>query len=220
MAGAQGKHNIASPVRPDGEVDWYILKMEWLTTSVSLAGLAEKYEIPQHTVRSRYYREKWSKQLKKFNTDVTEAYDKIKDSKAQEMAERLNIIDDQVVFLSQQMLDIAEEQIAELKDAETRHEKVTMAKELINTLEAGSRLLKNAQANVRLAGGKATEITENRDTKVVMDEDEKDRISNEFGFLEKKPVVKRQPLIVVDSSKSSQDSQTEGDNIRQETISP
>jgi hypothetical protein len=42
--------------------DWIELKNEYLTTSISLRGLAQKYKIPYSTVNSRSNKEKWTQE--------------------------------------------------------------------------------------------------------------------------------------------------------------
>lgn len=45
-----------------GKYDWVKLKNEYLTTNISLRGLAEKHNIPFSTVNARSSREEWGKQ--------------------------------------------------------------------------------------------------------------------------------------------------------------
>lgn len=69
--------------------DWIKLKNEYLTTNISLRGLAEKHGIPFNTIKSRCSKEDWGKQKPEVQQKIaTEATQKTIDS---EIARKVKI---------------------------------------------------------------------------------------------------------------------------------
>lgn len=51
--------------------DWVKLKNEYLTTNISLRGLAEKYDMPFSTINARSSKEKWGKQKPEIQNKIS-----------------------------------------------------------------------------------------------------------------------------------------------------
>lgn len=192
MAGNQ--HISESPVmmeievkKKDELVDWDILKYEWVTTGISLGGLAQKYNIPFYSVKNAHVRGKWGEALKEFNAMVDDAYMKALEIKAENRASRIFDLDEMVVVVSEKMMDLVEHQVDKLRriidgDEEDSESSV---KDIINTIKEASMALKNCHYNVRLANDQATNILEERAVNKKLNDEERLRIAKEFQYLER-----------------------------------
>lgn len=52
------------------QYDWIQLKNEYLTTNISIRGLAKKYDIPYSTVNSRSNKEKWAQEKPEIQSKI------------------------------------------------------------------------------------------------------------------------------------------------------
>lgn len=173
--------------KEEGSIDWDALKYEWITTGVSLGGLAQKYNIPFYSIKNAYVRGKWGEALKEFNAMVDDAYMKALEIKAEGRASRILDLDEMVVVVSEKMMDVIEHQVDKLRDIIDGGEPdgESDIKSIINTIKEASFALKNCHYNVRLANDQATNILEERAVNKKLSDEERLRIAKEFQYLER-----------------------------------
>lgn len=226
MAGSTGKHynmvergankKTMETIKTGGrsknklsERNWDLLREEWVTTNVSLSGLAYKYEIPICTVRKHYYNHDWKSHLAEYNSMVDKSIDEARKAKAQHLAERIVDLDEVVMSVSERIVEIVEENLSKLSGEKERRS----AKDVISVLKTASDTLKNAHYNIRLSGDKATGIIDtNSEVNFNNSEEENERIRLEYEHIFKgspkdKPVRERKLSQAMDSNESSQDTQ-------------
>lgn len=183
LKGGDGTIVDISPKTKAENVDWAMLKHEWVTTGISLTELADKYELPYYAVRNHYNRDKWKDALHSYNGMVKEAYEKVLAEKAQNLASRVAILDETVVAVSERMMNLIESQIIDLEyKAEADPEVI---KTIVTTIKSASEALKNCHYNVRLANDQATSILEGRGFESRVSEEERIRLEKEFMFLKR-----------------------------------
>lgn len=167
------------------KTNWGALKQEWISTNVSLNGLAQKYELNTYTVLNHYRKENWAWELKKFNKFIDEKYDEALLAKAKDFAERASQLDSVVLNASEKIANILEFKIDQIVNNEDKlvHSEL---EDLAKTLKAASKALMNTHHNIRLASNRSTEITEINDNtdvdkkiKAYLDEEDVDHLIEE-----------------------------------------
>jgi len=151
------------PTSRKNKTDWEILKHEWVTTDVTLSDLANKYGLSFTAVRNKYQQQKWSEDLKKYKNYVQEEYDLAMREKARNLASRVTQLDEAVLSASERVIQIVDENLQKVKTAK----EVNSLKQISIALKIASEALKNSHYTVRLAGDKATEIVDSRNSHTV-----------------------------------------------------
>jgi hypothetical protein len=196
MAGTQGKmNNMASAPKKKqvrstkqraennskyADRDWIALREEWVTTNITLMGLAQKYGIPFTTVRYKYQFDHWSKFLEEYNGMVDDAIYKAKKAKAESIAQRVVELDEMVLATSERILSVISDQMDEVLVTSKRPD----IKDVISVLKHASDAMKNVHYNIRLSADKATQIVDNR-IESSLPKEEEERIASELGLLRK-----------------------------------
>lgn len=178
-----------TPWRKNSEsINWDTLRHEWVTTNISIVGLAEKYELSVSAVRNHYNRYNWKDELRKFHNMVEEAYETALENKAKEIVDRAVELDAVILKASEQIASIIENQVneltKELEDEDNQGSMITRLDEISKTLKIASETLKNSHYNIRLASDRATSIVkEDENTIRPLSEDENERIDKELGII-------------------------------------
>lgn len=163
------------------KVDWDVLKAEWITTDISLYGLASKYDLSISAVRNHYNKEKWSKELQKFHTQYENAFEDMMRRKAQDFANRAIELDSMILSASEKIVNALEIKLTEVVQ-DARLEKADLD-ELASTLKKASSALKDSLYNIRLASDRATEIvadtTANKKIRDYMDDKDVDSLAEQ-----------------------------------------
>jgi len=201
-----------SPWRKNSEdMDWDSLRHEWVTTNISIVGLAEKYGLSVTSVRNHYNRYNWKYELKKFHNMIDEAYDKALEEKAKEIVDRATELDAVILSASEKIASVIEDQINDLIQEVTIDENgnrpvLTKLDDISRTLKVASETLKNAHYNIRLASDRATNIVQ-QDANVIspLNKDEENRIEEELGLMGDTKVQVKEELI--NQNGKSQDSE-------------
>jgi hypothetical protein len=187
------------PTSRKNKTDWEILKHEWVTTDVTLSDLANKYELSFTAVRNKYQQQKWSEDLKKYKNYVQEEYDLAMREKARNLASRVTQLDEAVLSASERVIQIVDENLQKVKTAK----EVNSLKQISIALKIASEALKNSHYTVRLAGDKATEIVDSRNSHTVdLTDEEKIRIEQELGLIGKSTITQNELLSEGDVSTS------------------
>ena len=204
-----------TPHKKTGVTEWDVLKMEWITTPISLARLAEKYNLSFWMVRQRYYLDRWTDALKDFRKSVKEEYELALGAKAKELADRAATLDQVILSTSEKVVHIIDSEISKLVPNEegkvTDAVSVETLNELVKAMKGASEALKTSHYNIRLAVDKSTSIVEHKGAEVLSGEEE-ERISNELGLIKRRnvqseSVPEEESPCVVDGDKSSPDTQ-------------
>jgi len=185
---ADNKYINTSPWRKNSEeMDWDALRHEWVTTNISVVGLAEKYGLSVTSVRNHYNRYNWKDELRKFHNMIDEAYEAALEKKAKQIAERAIELDAVILKSSEQIAGLIEMQINELNhNISCGNDEVTLEKldSLAKTLKVASETLKNSHYNIRLASDRATSIVKEDENKInPLGEDEQSRVERELGYI-------------------------------------
>lgn len=91
---------------------WKKMKIEYISTDISLRGLEKKYGVPFSAVRSRSEREKWVDQRKSVNTQTTQkSIDLISTQQAQQCAKAFQV--------ANKLLEKIEKAVDAVEDADT-----------------------------------------------------------------------------------------------------
>lgn len=197
------------PTARKNKTDWELIKMEWVTTDVTLSDLANKYGLSFTAVRNKYQQQKWSEELKKYKNYVQEEYDLVMRNKARNLAQRVSQLDEAVLSTSEKVIKIIDEKVHAVKTAKD----VNALKQVSIALKIASEAIKNSHYTVRLAGDKATEIVDSRNSHSIdMTEEEKQRIEQELGLIGKSTITQNELLSegnvpeIVDGTVQPQDS--------------
>lgn len=223
MALTQGKMdsgeenpNVAmdiSPIKKQATANWDALKVEWITTNISLSALAKKYGLTITAVRNHYIRHEWSKALKEYNNMIKDAVDRAMADKAEHIAERVTLLDEAVLSVSEKIVDILDEKISNIaylvsadKESEITPDDRANLDSLVKSLRQASEALKNSHYNIRLSADKATSIVDNRGSaELHLNQTEEERIARELGFIKRKSIPEETSSQIMDGSQSSQD---------------
>jgi len=203
-----------SPIKKQSLVNWDVVKIEWVTTNISLSALAKKYGLTITAVRNHYIRHEWSKALSDYNAQIKDAINRALTDKAEYTAERILLLDESVLSVSEKIIDILDEKVSNIaylisKERESEISEIDRMNfdGLVKSLKSASEALKNSHYNIRLASDKATAIIDNRGTtEVSLNKTEEERIANELGFIKRKSIPEGTSSQVMDSDKPSQDS--------------
>lgn len=197
-------------LRRKQQTDWELLKHEWVTTDITLSDLANKYGLAFTHVRQQYHKNKWSEELKKYKNYVQEEYDLAMREKARNLASRVSELDEAVLSASERVIQIVDENLQKVKTAK----EINSLKQISIALKIASEALKNSHYTVRLAGDKATEIVDSRNSHSVnLTEEEKERIQQELGLIGQSTITQDKLLFegnvpeIVDGTVQPQDSQ-------------
>lgn len=212
-----GDENIemdVSPIKKQSLVNWDVVKIEWITTNISLSALAKKYGLTITAVRNHYIRHEWSKALSDYNAQIKDAINRALTDKAEYTAERILLLDESVLSVSEKIIDILDEKVSNIaylisKERENEISEIDRMNfdGLVKSLKSASEALKNSHYNIRLASDKATAIIDNRGTtEVSLNKTEEERIANELGFIKRKSIPEGTSSQAMDSNKPSQDS--------------
>ena len=198
------------------KTDWETIKYEWVTTDVTLSDLANKYNLSFTQIRNKYQQQNWSEELKKYKNYVQEEYDLVMRGKARNLAQRVSQLDEAVLSASERVISIVDENLQKVKTAK----EVNSLKQISIALKIASEALKNSHYTVRLAGDKATEIVDSRNSHSVdLTDEEKKRIEQELSLIGKSTITQDKLLSernvseVVDGIVQPQDSQEQEPNI-------
>ena len=200
-----------SPIKKQATANWDALKVEWITTNISLSALAKKYGLTITAVRNHYIRHEWSKALKEYNNMIKDAVDRAMADKAEHIAERVVLLDEAVLSVSEKIVDILDEKISNIaylvsadKESEITPDDRANLDSLVKSLRQASEALKNSHYNIRLSADKATSIVDNRGSaELHLNQTEEERIARELGFIKRKPIPEETPPQAMDSSQSS-----------------
>ena len=192
-------HIEAQPLKRKNRDDWDIIRHEWVTTDVSLSDIAEKYGISFNLIKKKYNQQKWSEELKKYKNYVKEEYDLAMREKARSLASRVSQLDEAVLSASEKIIEIVEENLQKVSYSDSEEiidtadedspkasasDKVESLKQIATALKIASEALKNSHYSIRLAGDKATEIIDSRNSHSVdLSDEEKSRIEKELGLI-------------------------------------
>jgi len=170
------------------KVDWILLRDEWITTNVSLPILAKKYGLKFRQVREMYEYQRWADDLRAYQAEIEDKLALRRSDKAQAIVDRLSVIDDQIVDLSEKAVDFLDTLIDDtIKDRNKESDKLSIRDAIIN-IKMAVDTVKNAYGNIRLAGGKST-INMGLIVEPDLPPDELKRIEEEFKFLQSKDVT-------------------------------
>lgn len=111
---------MATQKKKKKKYDWVKLKNEYLTTEISLRGLAEKHGIPLSTLQSRINKEKWGKEKKEVQHIIETESKQKAISKEIERKTRLN---EQHINLYNEGLNVVTELLAVYKDTAQQRKK-------------------------------------------------------------------------------------------------
>lgn len=200
----------AKPQNRKNKEDWDAIKFEWVTTDVTLSDLANKYGLSFTAVRNKYQQQKWSEDLKKYKNYVQEEYDLAMREKAKSLTKRVSQLDEAVLSASERIIEIVDDNLQKVKTAK----EINSLKQISVALKIASEALKNSHYTVRLAGDKATEIVDSRNSHSVdLTDEEKQRIEQELGLIGQSAITQDKLLSegnvseTVDGTVQSQDSQ-------------
>lgn len=113
--------------------DWGEVKNAYITGKDSLQKLAEKYEIPIRTIKSRSSKEKWVEERKKFRTDVAQkSSQKTAKKEAKRLAKLRDVAEDVAALISQ---DVERMKKQREKEKTVTPEDVKMIKDLTVALK-------------------------------------------------------------------------------------
>lgn len=173
------------PVKKQQTINWEMLKVEWITTNISLSALSKKYGLTITSIRNHYVKHEWSKALKEYNKQIKDAIDQAMSDKAEYIAERVMLLDESVLSVSEKIVDILDGKVSHIAflleaDRETEFNDAERANfdGLVKSLKSASEALKNSHYNIRLASDKATAIINNNG---VTAEDVREFFENESG---------------------------------------
>ena len=205
MAGTQGKTYKGGDTKKldiknrgnnkrNNEVDWVLLREEWITTNISLTALAEKYKDEGLTVakvKRQYNRDKWHEHLAKYNDMVASKIEEARKMKATYLASRVIALDELVMTTSEKVVDIINYEVDKIhpdkrkgKKEKISDEELAVLKETATALNRASNALKNSHYNIRLACDKATSIIDDRvQQKTKLEDEDINRIAKEMGFI-------------------------------------
>lgn len=172
-----------SPVKKQSTINWDLLKVEWVTTNISISALAKKYGLTITSIRNHYVKHNWSKALREYNQQVKDTIDQAMADKASYIAERVMLLDESVLSVSEKIVDILDGKISNIaflldtdKEIEFTDEDRANFDGLVKSLKSASEALKNSHYNIRLASDKATAIINNN---AVTAEDVREFFENE-----------------------------------------
>jgi hypothetical protein len=201
MAGTQGKNYTAGDSKKQDilnnnnnkkqtDINWNMVREEWVTTNISLSGLAVKYAeegVTLAKLRRRHARDNWSKDLAEYNNMVSEEIERARREKATYLASRVIALDELVMTTSEKVVDIINYEVEKIHPdnrIEDKEVDISILKETSSALKQASDALKNSHYNIRLACDKATSIIDERgQQKSKLDEDDVNRIAKEMDFL-------------------------------------
>lgn len=166
-------------------IDWALMKHEFITTSISLHNLSMKYGVKYVQLKAKYYNENWAQQAKEYAAEIDQHIVQIRKNRASEIAEKIAIIDDRVIGLSEGILDQIDEVL--IKNNASIESSDSSLKESISTIKAATQAIKEAYMTIRLAGGKSTSMVEFHTALDIPDE-EKQRIEDELNYLSAKVI--------------------------------
>lgn len=141
--------------------DWIKLKNEYLTTNISLRGLAEKHGIPWNTVNSRSNKEKWASEKGKVQSKI-EADTKQKAINKE--IERKTLLNEQHISLYNEGLDVVTELLAVYKATAQQRKKRGNVNPF--NLEKIFQCIERAQKGQRLALNMDDEKTEEKEPEI------------------------------------------------------
>lgn len=223
-------------------VDWNLLKDEWVTTDASLGDLAKKYNVPAWKVSDVYVRERWKIAKDDYDLLLKRSHDEVLRARAEYTAQKIALLDNQVLHVSGKLVDeieknidrysSIEQKIDEIENGEIelnadlppeevkkaflkeQKERISLIHSMNTCLKQSTEILKDAHYSLRLAGDRATSISEvkTENNHHILEENEEKRIEKEIGIVKTRkyiselvPIKKSQKS--VDSNKSSQNAQ-------------
>jgi len=194
MAGKQGKHYKAGskqkvntkPRKKGGStIDWESLKLEWVTTNISITDLAKKYKQTYKAVHNHYLKQNWKQVREDFEALLEQEYDSALRDKAREIAGRVKDLDQVVLNASEKIVKFVDSKLDELQQKKRPNE--ARFREMMKVLKIASEALKNSHYNIRLASDRATEIIEST-KRIALTPEEEARIEREFSLIKEKRV--------------------------------
>ena len=175
---------MPGPEQPERKIDWAKIKHEWMTTSLNLLDLAQKYDIPYFEIRARYNIERWYSEMTNLEKTTDKKLAEIRIAKAERTAQHVALMDEQVLSLSQRALDKIEKAFGAMQDPQTKEDIGTT----ISLMQEAANAVRSVHNNARLSGGKPTEITRHELTATPED---MARLEKELGFIRDKPSAKK-----------------------------
>jgi hypothetical protein len=166
-------------------VDWALMKHEFITTNISLHNLSLKYNVKYITLKAKYYNENWAQQAKEYAAEIDQHITQIRKNRASDIAEKIALIDDRVIGLSEGILDQIDE-VLNKNNASIESSDASL-KDSIATIKAATQAIKEAYLTIRLAGGKSTAMVEFQNSLDIPDE-ETQRIEDELNYLSAKVI--------------------------------
>lgn len=172
------------------KMDWTLLRDEWVTTNISLPLLAKKYGLKFRQVREVYEHQRWADDLRSYQTQIEDKLALRRADKAQAMVDKLSIIDEHIVDLSEKALDFLDKLIDDTiqeRSTDVEKDKITVRDAIVN-IKLAVDTMKSAYGNIRLAGGKST-INMGINVEPNLPPDELKRIEEEFKFLQSRDIT-------------------------------
>lgn len=163
----------------DETVTWEMLKSEWVTTSISLYDLSQKYGIAYGAINRAAKAQDWRGAAEEYNAKVRGKINEIMEEKIKIRADKLKALDDAAIGISERLIEMVDDAISKL-DMD-RPEDVSKIVKYQAALKSASETLRNTHGTARLAGDRATNIIKTDNSESMLPED-RARIEKELGL--------------------------------------